>query len=341
MFETALKCDEKTANKYLLGIYNTIVNNDKLKNCDIESIKNAAITSATLGIPVDANNYAYLIPYGNKVQLQMSYKGYVYIAKQDKDVDNISAVLVYPDDTFSIDLGNNSMSHIPNLESSSYGDESTIRFVYAIVRFRHATGRTQMFEVMTKKQVDEIRKISQAGGQKDKWGKPTIWEKHYGEMARKTAIKRLCKHAQLGDVAVVDQIDNAIHENKIINVTPEGELLVDDPDTKLKNQIIKAVNACVSPKELEDAQSKYQDDLQELSLYNVSASKEIMKEMGKAADSLYIDEVTAYLESCEDIESVDKVYSTHEPRINRLKATERNAVIQTYVDLKQHFIDVA
>jgi phage RecT family recombinase len=341
VFETALKCDEKAANKYLLGIYNTIVNNDKLQNCDIESIKNAAITSATLGVPVDANNYAYLIPYGNKVQLQMSYKGYVYVAKQDKDVDNISAVLVYPDDKFSVDLGNNSISHIPNLESGSYGDEELIRFVYAVVRFRQSTGRSQMFEVLTKKQVDEIRAGSKAGGEKDKWGKPTIWQKHYGEMARKTAIKRLCKHAQLGNVAVADQVDNAVHENKIINVTPEGELLVDDPDTKLKNIIIEAVNSSSSTQELNDVQVKYQDDVQDLSLYNVAASKEVMKAMGKAADSLYIEDVTGCLEGCDDIESIDKVYSAHEPRINRLKATERNGVIEAYVNLKQHFIDAA
>lgn len=341
VFETALKCDEKTVNKYLLGIYNTIVNNDKLQSCDIDSIKNAAITSATLGVPVDANNYAYLIPYGNKVQLQMSYKGYVYIAKQDKDVDNISAVLVYPEDQFSVDLGNNSMSHIPNLESSSYGDESTIRFVYAIVRFRHSTGRSQMFEVMTKKQVDEIRASSKAGAEKDKWGKPTIWEKHYGEMARKTAIKRLCKHAQLGNVAVADQVDNAMHENKIINVTPEGELLIDDPDNKLKNDIIAAVEACNTSSELEAVQLKYQDNIQELMLYNMGVSKEIGNVTRRVGEALYIADVTEYLQACDDEESLDKVYEAHKARMNQLKAAQRNDLTQIYCELKQHFVDVA
>lgn len=338
-FETALQCSEKAANKYLLGIYNTIINNPKLQECDIESIKNAAITSATLGIPIDARNYAYLIPYKGKVQFQMSYKGYVFIAKQDKDVDNITPALVYPDDEFDIDIGNNTITHKPNLESESYGDESLIRFAYAIVRFRHNTGRAQMFEVMTKKQIDKIRASSKAGGKTDNWGNKTIWEKHYGEMAKKTAIKRLCKHAQLGDVAIYDEIDNAVLNDKIINVTPDGELLVEEPDVKSQNEIIQAAENCKTSKELDDVHAKYQDKIQELWLYNREVSKSISDVLGVVGNRLYIEDVTECLEACEDEESLDTVFKAHEKRINQLKAIDRNKLTQIYVESKQFFID--
>lgn len=338
-FETALNCSEAYANKYLQGVYNTIINNEKLQKCDLESIKNAAVTSATLGVPVDANNFAYLIPYNGKVQLQLSYKGYVYMAKQDSDVDNISAVLVYPEDEFSVDLGNNIITHIPKLDSESYGREHSIKFVYAIVRFKKDSGRSQMFEVMTKKQVDEIRASSKAGGQKDKHGKPTIWEKHYGEMARKTAIKRLCKHAQLGNIAQADQIDNAFEQNKIINVTPDNELLVESPDSEKVKEIIEDVNNCHDLESFQGIQAKYQDTIQELMLYNVTCSKEVTKAMGVKEDELYIDKVTSALENCEDDEGIDKVWQAHEKRINQLKAKDRNSVTEIYTDMKQFFID--
>lgn len=334
-FEVALGCDEKTANKYLIGIYNTIVNNDKLQKCKISSIINAAVTSATLGIPVDANNFAYLIAYGDKVQFQMSYKGYVYIAKQDKDVDNISSVLVYPDDEFKVDIGNNTISHIPDLDSPHYGNEKDIKFVYSIVRFKANTGRAQMFEILTRKQVDEIRLTSKSGGAKDKYGNPTIWERHYGEMARKTAIKRLCKHAQLGNISLVDQIDNADYEDKIINVTPQGELLVESADSQLVNKIINDVNECSDLTELGQIQAKYQDSLQELMLYNINASKKILKVMGLKEDSLFSDKIISIIQSCEDEDGLDKVWGAHEKRINQLKTKDRNQITEIYCDKKQ------
>lgn len=338
VFETALQCDEKTANKYLLGIYNTIINNNRLQQCELESIKNAAVTSATLGLPVDARGLAYLIPYKGKAQFQMSYKGYVYLAKQDTDVDNVVTGLVYPDDDFSVDLGNNVVNHIPKLDSPSYGKEESIRFVYAIVRFKHDTGRSQIFEVMTKKQVDEIRESSQAGGEKDKWGNPTIWQKHYGEMARKTVIKRILKHAQLGN-SLCDLVDNSIHENKVINVTPEGELLVDEPDEKLKQEVIEATNKCTTLEELEDVQAKYQDKHQELALYNVAVSKAITSEYSKKHDELYIEKLENALDSCEDPDSLDLVYANHEKRINSLKAADRKHMQEYYASRKDLFLN--
>jgi len=331
-FMLAFNNDENVVNKYILGVYNTVVNNQDLLKCSPESIRDAAITSAVLDVPIDARQYAWLIPYGTKAQFQLGYKGYVHVAKRDPDVDSVVSTIVYPDDEFSFDIGNNTIQHVPDLDSDTYGKEDGMKFVYAVVRFRKDTGRAPMFEVMTKKQVEAIREKA-----KQKY----IWTPHYGEMSRKTVIKRLLKHAQLGDVAVYDQVDNAAYDDKIINVTPGMEIVVDDSFTSKKNEIIAAVEACTSSQELQDTQAKYQDDVQEISLYNTSASKEIMGVMGKSADSLYMEDVTEFLRACEDEESLDKVYQAHEKRINQLKAANRNATTQIYCELKQHFVDAA
>jgi phage RecT family recombinase len=322
--------DEEGVNKYLLGVYNTIQTNPDLLKCTKESIRDAAITSATLGVPLDARKYAYLVPYGNKAQFQLSYKGYIYIAKRDKDVDNVQSVIVYNDDTFSFDVGMNTIQHVPNLDSPGYGVDTNIKFVYAVVRFCQNTGRAMMFEVMTKKQIDTIK-----GNAKQSH----IWNSHYGEMARKTVIKRLCKHAQLGDVARFDEIDNSIEGNKIVNVTPTGELLVDDSDTDTKNKILLAVEGCNTEEELRDVQKRYQDDVQELSLYNVKYCREVTSAMGKKEDELYIEKVISCFDACEEESSLDAVYNAHKERINRLKAKDRNGVIGHYADCKQSFID--
>ena len=271
-------------------------------------------------MPIDARHYAYLVPYGKKAQFQPSYKGYVHIAKRDPDVDNIQSVIVYTDDVFSFDIGDNKIKHVPDLDSDNYANDESIKFIYAKVRFKSGSGRASMFEVMTKKQVDKI---------KDSAKQKFIWNTHYGEMARKTVIKRLCKHAQLGDIAVFDEVDNANEQNKIINVTPEGELLVDDADHKFKTEYITKLEACKSFDEFEALQLANQDKMQELMLWNVQASKDISKVERPISERLYIDKLEDSFDGCEDAETLDVVYANHERRIESMRIADKKH-IQAY-----------
>ncbi len=338
-FAVAFNNDKDVANKYILGVYNTVILNDKLMQCTPESIRDAAITSAVLGVAIDARQYAYLIPYNGKAQFQMSYKGYVHVAKRDSDVDNIWSNIVYEGDTFSVDLGANTISHIPNLENPFYGSKDHIKYIYAMVRFRTNTGRAQMFEVMTKAQIDEIRANSKAGGEVDKWGKPTIWAGNYGEMGRKTAIKRLCKHAQLGDTAQFDEIDNGFEQGKIINVTPTGELKVDDSTRENKEKMMALIMACNNQEEL----NKLFIDNSEVmeSLAADYATVEISKLAKEKKETFYADTVMELLSACEEISGLEKVYNNHLERLNQLKAAVRNEVTEHYCGLKQTLMDMA
>lgn len=336
-FAVAFNGDKEITNKYILSVLNTVTLNDNLQKCTPESIRDAAITSAVLGVNIDAHQYAYLIPYNGKAQFQMSYKGYINVAKRDKDVDNIWSNVVYEDDAFNIDLGSNIISHIPNLESAKYGLAQHIKYVYAVVRFKVDTHRTQMFEVMTKKQIDEIRAVSKSGGEKDKYGNPTIWARNYSEMARKTVIKRLCKHAQLGDVARFDEIDNGIEQGKIINVTPTGELRIDDALTINKNKILALIEAAKTIEEHEAIYIKYTSDIEELAANNMHS--EVNKACKEKKEELYIEKVIECLQGCEDLDSLEKVYTAHQERINTCKASRRNGLLEIYCKLKQVFME--
>lgn len=332
-FDVALRAEnnEVVVNNYILNIVNTLTLNPSLLNCTPESIQDAAITSATLGIPIDAQKLAYLIPYQGKAQFQLSYKGYVHIAKRDPEVDNIVSVIVYKDDKFEIDLGANTLLHIPNLESDSYGKDSAIKYVYALVRFRKDTGRENQFEVMTKAQIDAVRQASKSGN---------IWEKWYGEMARKTVIKRLCKHAQLGDTSRFDEVDNAIEENRIINVTPEGAKCEDFLEAD-KTRILEEIEGCQNEEELREIGAKNSEKLEEIACYNMVFSKTLTKAFKDKQDNLFCEKIKFSLSDCEDDISLDKVYTAHEKRIEFLRAALRDDIIAHYVSLKNHFMDKA
>lgn len=329
-FLLAFGNNEDAVNKYLLGVCNTLVTNPDLLECTPESIRDAAVTSAVLDVPIDARQYAYLVPYSKKAQFQLSYKGYIHIAKRDPDVDNVTSTIVYSQDEFSFDVGANAISHVPNLDSPSYGSDEDIKFIYAVVRFKQNTGRASMFEVMTKKQIDKIK-----DGAKQQY----VWRPHYGEMGRKTVIKRLLKHAQLGDVATFDQIDNAIENNQIINVTPGGELLVNNDDLVLKDKIIEEIAGCDCPLDMDKLVAKHRDGIEEFALYNVKYSKEINAALIKKADAIYIEAVKEFLCECDNEQSLDNVYEAHDKRIDMLKAKDKKDVISTYCICKQSFID--
>lgn len=329
-FALALGGSKEGAEKYILGVYNTVILNQDLIACTPESIRDAAITSAVLGVAIDAKQHAYLVPYGNKAQFQMSYKGYVSVAKRDPDVDHISSNIVYEGDTFRIDIGANTLSHMPDLESERYGKEGNIKYVYAIVRFKKNTGRDIIFEVMTKDQIDKIKNEAK---------QKHIWNKHYGEMARKTVIKRLCKHAQLGDVARLDEIDNSIEQGKIINVTPQGEVQVDDFLLKERDNILALIHKAETQEQLDKIFQENSVKLEELTSNNLVG--EISKLSKEKKEILYAESVARFLDKCEDIEGLDKVYNAHSVRINQLKAAIRNEVTEHYCDLKQTLMDIA
>lgn len=339
-FAVAFGGDKDVANKYILGVLNTVMLNDKLMECDPISIRDAAITSAVLGVAIDARQYAYLIPYNKKAQFQMSYKGYVNVAKRDPDVDNVISNIVYDGDVFGVDLGANTLSHTLTMDSPLYGTTAGIKYVYALVRFKANTGRSMMFEVMTKKQIDEIRASSKAGAKLDKFGNPTIWEKHYGEMARKTAIKRLCKHAQLGDVARIDEVDNGIEEGKIINVTPEGELKVDQTQNNLRverDKIIELINQTTDQVELDTLFLNHSEDIEELAANNLTT--EINKLQKEKKEQFYAELVISLLDECDEIDDLDRVYNNHLEMVKHLKAAVRNSVVAHYCELKQFLTD--
>lgn len=153
-----------------------------------KAIWNVAITKLTLN-PV--HRMAYLTPrnVGGSVEavLMPSYIGMVKLLTDTGSVKNAYAHVVYEGDDFDVQLGTEyTLKHTPRFKSQK------VTHVYGIGVLHDDT---KQFEVMSADQVNEIRERSD-GYKAFKSGKArtAIWESDYGEMARKTVIKRLCKY---------------------------------------------------------------------------------------------------------------------------------------------------
>lgn len=182
--------------------------NPRLLECSPASIYQACMTATQLGLECDGvMGGAYLVPYRNnktgltEAQFQIGYQGLMELARRSGQILSIEAEVVRVGDKFSCRKGiAATIEHEPDWDAEEPG---AFRCVYAIARFRDGG---YQFVVLTRAEVNDIRKSSKSS----KFGP---WVDHYEEMAKKSAIKRLCKllpkSVELRDaVAVEDEIEH-------------------------------------------------------------------------------------------------------------------------------------
>lgn len=154
--------------------------NPKLMNCDPTSLLGALMTSAQLGLEPGVLGQAYLIPYGNTCQFQISYKGMIELLRRSGQLKDLYAYPVYENDTFEITYGlNRDLVHKPVLK-----DRGSVQGYYAVAKL---TDGTVAFEYMT---MDEV--LSHAK-QFSKTFSSGPWKTSFDAMAFKTVVKQLMK----------------------------------------------------------------------------------------------------------------------------------------------------
>lgn len=141
------------------------------------SFLRAAMACSQLGLEPGPMQLVYLIPYGAEVQFIVGYKGYVNLACRS-GIDDVDAATVHEFDAFDWARGTDPfIKHKPVL-----GDRGALIGSYAIA-WRNGRPR---FDVLDMDDITRARKCS-------KVGTSGPWIEHTGEMAKKTAIRRLSK----------------------------------------------------------------------------------------------------------------------------------------------------
>ena len=83
----------KRAPQYISSIINLVNSDTNLQKCDPMSVISSAMVAATLDLPIDKNlGYAWIVPYGNKANFQLGYKGYVQLALRTGKYRSINAI---------------------------------------------------------------------------------------------------------------------------------------------------------------------------------------------------------------------------------------------------------
>lgn len=162
----------------------------QLLECTRASLMGCLVQAAESGLsPSGVSGEAYLVPFRNKGVLEAQfipgYRGLMKLARRSGEVRAIMAEVVREGDDFTYALGiDHTLRHTPRGD-----DDKAITHAYA---YAHLKDGGFQFSVLTRIAVDKIRDSSRASSKGP-------WVTHYPEMAKKSAIKRLCKLLPISD----------------------------------------------------------------------------------------------------------------------------------------------
>lgn len=213
--------------------------------CTPQSILLAVMQSGALGLePNTPLGLAYILPFNNKrtgkkeAQFIPGYRGLIRLAMNSGEIKAVQARVIYERDTYSIVYGTSSeLVHSPYIA----GDAGAMIGAYAVAELANGS---KVFEFMSVSEIDAIRAQSMASGSGP-------WVSHYGEMAKKTVIRRLAKTLPLSEEKLARALEHqAIAEagtgpdySDVITVeeydAETGEIIADDAP-KTRTDALKA-----------------------------------------------------------------------------------------------------
>lgn len=197
----------------------SVERNPKLLDCDRQSLLNAGMTGAVLGLEADGvTGQFYLLPFKNKVQPCVGYKGYNTIGARGRIT--LGGEVVREGDLFEYELGTRSyIRHLPKLDNTG---RITAAWASAVPADRPAT-----CVVMGRAEIDAVMNRSPAVRFKAEtpWTEPLIG---FPAMASKTAKRRLARSLPLTVFQLAARMDEAFEEQgKHSWISPDRGVMIE------------------------------------------------------------------------------------------------------------------
>jgi|TARA_Y100000310_G_scaffold10507_1_gene11187 recombination protein RecT len=168
-----------------------VTDNSRLLSCSNTSIYRSLVQTCQMGLSLSpVLNEAHLIPYGDDCTLQVGYRGWLKLARESGELQDIYAETVCENDKFQVKKGLH-----PDLVHEIAVGGKAVRgvptYVYAVALFKSGYAR---FEVVPWSDIEKAKQLSKRGNKVNPaWA---MWEE---EMGKKVAIKRLVKTLPLGE----------------------------------------------------------------------------------------------------------------------------------------------
>ncbi|MRN00199.1 hypothetical protein D1Z97_03120 [Riemerella anatipestifer] len=241
-----------------------IVNNSKLlTNADPNTVLTAAVTAATLDLPINPNlGFSWIVPYKGQAQFQMGWKGYVQLALRTGQYSRINVTEVYENQFKSFNRLTEELVADFNIEGK--GD-----IVGYAAYFKLINGLEKLSYWSKEEVINHAKKYSQAYGK----GSFSPWndKEQFHAMAKKTVLKNTISKwgimsielqtAQLADQAVQPKEGEYNYVDNIIDI--EAENIQEE-----QQRIVEFINNAQNIEQLQEAEPFIEENSEAKELYN-------------------------------------------------------------------------
>lgn len=216
---------------FITSLSTMVGSNPTLNECERASLLGCALKATSMNLPFDQNlGFAYAVPYANKAQFQMGYKGFIQLAQRSSQIQQLNAREVVEGEYKGDD-----MMGEPIIEWLPVEDREDKEIVGYMAGMKLVNGFTKIIywsKVKIEKHADrysQAYRYAKKKGQKD-----AVWIVNFDAMAKKTVLKDLIsKYAPMSV-----EMQNAIkYDQSVILTDPEtGEETieyVDNPKTEV------------------------------------------------------------------------------------------------------------
>jgi recombination protein RecT len=218
-----------TPDRLVRALFTSAQKSPDLLKCTLPSVYKSMLLAAQAGLMPDGiTQQAHLIPRENRrdgtfeCNLQVGYKGYLTLVRRSGEVTVVKGALAREGDEFRVLAGTEDrLEHVPLMSPlDADGNPRPITHAYAIAKFKN--GQVD-FDVMS---VEEIEALKVRSGVYENGP----WATDYGEMCKKTVMRRLCKRLpQSEDAARLLELDAQAEGGMEQRIT-DREVSVPPPD---------------------------------------------------------------------------------------------------------------
>ena len=237
---------------FVSSLTSIVANNEALQKVEPVTLMYAAIKATALSLPLDQNlGFAYVIPYGNKAQFQIGYKGFIQLALRSNQFKTINVTDVREGEISYYDRLTGEMQ-FEWLDDNERAGKHVLGF---IAYFKLLNGFEKSL-YMTK---DEISKHALRFSQTFKKGYG-VWKDDFDSMAKKTVLKLLLsKYAPMSiELAEAIQYDQSVIQDDTPEY-PDNDTVIDiekNNADEMINRVLEFVANAKTQKDLQKIQNE-------------------------------------------------------------------------------------
>lgn len=217
------------AGYFAMALNHVVEGNEQLQAADSQSIFNAGIASALLGLPIEKNlGFSYIVPYGSKAQFQIGYKGFIQLALRTNQYKIINSVAIKEGE---ITLKNRLSGEFDfNFIQDDDVRDATKTVGYAsYIEFNNGFRKTYYMSISQMQK--HAAEYSAAYKYDLKYGKnSSVWSTNFEAMALKTVLK--LNLAKFGALSVEFEKALQLDGTTISNVQENGTLEAEYADNE-------------------------------------------------------------------------------------------------------------